>query len=158
MRSGITMLTLIVTIMLMIIITGMISVRSHTSLQLSNLTRLQNDIEALNDRVAVYCVEHNGALPKMEGDSYKISKTTLKSKFDELKKKLKAESDDLNKNDNDNYYTIDIDLLENLTLNYGEGYKSSTSDDRYIINEKTHQIYYIQGIAYDGILYHTAES
>lgn len=56
-EKGITMITLVITVMLMIIITGTLAANSHTNVQLSNFTKLQNDIEALNDRVAAYFVK-----------------------------------------------------------------------------------------------------
>lgn len=56
-EQGITMITLITTILLLVIVTGMIAVNATNSLQLANLTKLQNDIEALNDRVAAYYVK-----------------------------------------------------------------------------------------------------
>lgn len=57
-EKGITMITLIITVMLMIIITGTLARNSMTNVQLSNFTKLQNDIEALNDRVAAYFVKN----------------------------------------------------------------------------------------------------
>lgn len=42
--------------------------------------------------------------------------------------------DDLSPNDGDIYYTIELDELTNLTLNYGK--EISSSDDRYIINRR----------------------
>lgn len=56
-EQGITLITLIVTVMLLIIITGTLANQSYTSLQVSNLTKLQNDIQALDDRVATYWVK-----------------------------------------------------------------------------------------------------
>ena len=52
------------------------------------------------------------------------------------------------------YYTIKLDELENLSLNYGFEY-TKLGEDRYIINEESHVIYYYKGIAYDGLKYHT---
>lgn len=44
--------------------------------------------------------------------------------------------DDLSPNDGDIYYTIELDKLTNLSLNYGKEYQISSSDDRYIINRR----------------------
>lgn len=43
---------------------------------------------------------------------------------------------DLSPNDGDTYYTIKLEELSNLTLNYGKEYQISGSDDRYIINRR----------------------
>ena len=56
-EKGVTMITLIATVALLIIITGILATRSYTSVQLSNLTKLKNDIEVLNNRTAAYKIK-----------------------------------------------------------------------------------------------------
>ena len=133
-EKGITLTTLVITVMLLIVVTAAIARHSYTSMQVSRLARLQNDIEQLNDRVAAYYVA-NGKLPIDERESPKAK--------------------DMSVNDGENYYTIQQDKLDNLSLNYGKG---KTSDDIYLINEKTHVVYYYAGIEYDGKDYHTIGS
>ncbi|MCI8396349.1 MAG: type II secretion system protein [Clostridia bacterium] len=140
-ERGITLITLIITVILLVIVTTILATNSYTSLQLSNLTRLQNDIEVLDSRIASYFIQ-SGELPIYKSE-YAISKSELSSK-------IKGVSI----NDGDTYYTIDLSQLDNITLNYGEGYRALTND-RYIINEKSHVIYYLEGIKYDGDTYHT---
>lgn len=143
-EKGITLITLIVTVLLLIIVTGTLVMKSHTSLQLSNLTRLQNDIEALNSRIASYYVK-NGRLPIYEDDV-------------KTKSELANVLNDMSINDGDTYYTIDIEELENISLNYGKAYQSTSATDKYIINEETHLVYYLKGIYYEGKEYHTIEN
>ena len=63
----------------------------------------------------------------------------------------------------DEYYIIDLSALENLSLNYGEDYKSitnenaSTKEDIYIINKQSHHVYYVQGITFENVKYYTNE-
>ncbi len=144
-ERGITMLTLVIAVIMMAILTVALSMNSHTSLNISKLTKLQNDIEMLNDRIAVYYVK-NGKLPiyRENDDNYKVSKESLVGKFD-----------DLMQSDGAVYYTIDLSALETLSLNYGQDYRNSESNNRYIVNQKTHTVYYIEGIIYDGETYHT---
>ena len=144
-EKGITLITLVITVVLLIIITGTLATKSMTNLQLSNLTRLQNDIEALNDRIAAYYVKC-GELPYGRYKENSIQKSALESVLN-----------DMSNNDGDVYYTIDLLELDNLSLNYGEGYESM-SEDRYIMNQKSHVVYYIKGINYDGQKYHTVGS
>lgn len=120
-EQAITMITLVITILLLVIVTGMIAVNATNSLQLGNLTKLQNDVEALNDRVASYYVK-NGKLPVDEDT------IILRSSLTEIW--------DISPNDGDTYYTIKLEELTNLTLNYGKEYQISGSDDRYIINRR----------------------
>lgn len=138
-EKGITLITLLVTVVLLAIITTSLATNSYDSMQLSKLTKLENDIEALNDRVAVYFVE-NDSLPII-GDAY--TKSELKTAFGSV-----------SANDGDEYYIIDLSLLDNLTLNYGEEYLTSGTDS-YIINTESHIIYYLQGITYKGDTYYT---
>lgn len=146
-ERGITLITLIVTVVILAIITVSLAVNSYSSINLSKLTRLQNDVEMLNDRIAAYYVKE-GKLPiyKEENTNFQIEKTTLLNQFD-----------DLATMDGNIYYTIDLEALDiNMqSLNYGSGYRSPDSTDRYIVNEETHIVYYLQGINYDGDVYHT---
>ena len=138
-EKGITMITLVVTVLLLIIITGTLATNSYDSTQIAKLTKLDNDIKALNDRIAAYYVEHE-ELPIM-GNPY--SKNDLRNVIS-----------DLSGNDGDEYYTIDLSLLDNITLNYGEDY-AALSENSYIINTESHVIYYLQGIRYKAVVYHT---
>ena len=146
-QKGITLITLIITIVILVILTAAMATNSYISLNISKLTRLQNDIEILNDRIASYYVK-NGKLPiyKEENTNFQLSKSSLINQFE-----------DLALSDGDVYYTIDLTALEiNLqTLNYGAGYQSPDSYDRYIVNEETHVVYYLKGINYEGEEYHT---
>ena len=138
-ENGPTMITLAVTALLLMIITGTLATNSYDSTQIAKLTKLDNDIKALNDRIAAYYVEHE-ELPIM-GNPY--SKNDLRNVIS-----------DLSGNDGDEYYTIDLSLLDNITLNYGEDY-AALSENSYIINTESHVIYYLQGIRYKGVVYHT---
>lgn len=140
-EKGISLITLMMAVVLLIIITSILAINSNTSLQLSKLTKLQNDIETLEDRVAAYYVE-KGKLPLYEdGLTYDPSS-------------LRKQIPDISVNDGNKYYTLDPSLL-NVTLNYGNEYDVANSKDKYIINEETHVIYYLEGIIYEGEEYHT---
>ncbi len=139
-EKGITLITLVITIVILATLTITLASNSYDSTQLSKLTKLDNDIKVLNDRVAVYYVE-NEKLP-IYGNAY--SKDTLKEIIG-----------DLSGNDGNEYYTIDLSLLDNLTLNYGQDYLSFGGDS-YIINVESHIIYHIEGISYKGEIYHTS--
>ncbi len=138
-EKAITMTTLVITVLLLIIITGVLTTNSYNSIQISKLTKLDNDITALNDRIAAYYVEHE-ELP-IYGNVYK--KTELQSVIS-----------DLSGNDGEDYYTIDLSKLDNITLNYGEDYLT-LSENSYIINVESHVIYYLKGVTYKGVVYHT---
>ena len=135
-EKGITMVILVITVIILVLITGTLLANSSDSLQLSRLTKLQNDIKALEDRVAAYYVQYE-ELP-INDTSYTQSS-------------LRNTINDLSSNDGNTYYAIDLSKLDNLTLNYGK----SLSPDIYIINEETHNIYYLKGVTYKGDTYYT---
>lgn len=139
--KGITLISLITTILILVIITATIAINLNTSLQISNLTRLQNDIQSLNDRVATYYLAHD-ELPVTE-DTY------TKTQVEKIVKEVSP-------NDGDIYYTIDLSKIDNTTLNFGQDY-SSSSDEKYIINESSHKIYFLHGVTYAGVTYYTIE-
>ena len=138
-EKGITMVVLVITVLLLMIVTASLATHSYDSLQLSHLTKLDNDIETLNNRVASYYVEH-GNLPILDGVMTK----------EDVSKYIS----DLSRNDGEKYYIIDLGELDNITLNYGKGYLSRSTDS-YIINEESHIIYYLKGIYYDDEMHYT---
>lgn len=150
-EKGITLLTLVITVALMVILTAAMVNNSSTSFHLSKLTKLQNDIEMLNDRVEFYYVRE-GKLPLYKDDSpeYVLNKS-----------RLSQEIEGLAASDGEDYYIINIGLLKeeaNMSdLNYGNKWNSTSSaeTDKYIINGKTHIVYYVQGINFEGEMYHT---
>ena len=134
-EKGITIITLIITVLLLIIITGTLAINTYNSIELSKLVMLENDIKTLESRVASYFVE-NDELPTYD---YTYTKTELQNVMD-----------DLSDNDGENYYIIDLTKLDNITLNY------NADTDVYIVNEISHNIYYLGGISYNGDIFHTA--
>ena len=62
----------------------------------------------------------------------------------------------INPNDNSNYYEIDLSKLKNLDITYGKEQKGE--NDKYIINEQSHMIYYYQGLEVNGRKVYTKES
>lgn len=155
-EKGITLVTLAITVILLVIITMALAKNSYSNLQLTSLTKLQNDIEILNNRVAAYYVK-NGKLPIRKITVVDSSTGVNSTKDDTMtKSEVMALVGDVYSYDNDNYFVLDISELDNVTLNYGNAYNSSkTATDKYVINEETHRIYYLKGINYDGEEYHT---
>ncbi len=145
-QKGITLVSLVITIVLMLIIAGTTVYTSTNRFKINNLKKMQNDIELLNDKVNNYYLKYGG-LPVLRNDSNEPINYTFRTlKFDK------------NVNDDENYYIIDLAAIGNITLNYGkEGYNNpNNSDDVYIINNKTHTVYYVKGIeSNDGNIYHS---
>lgn len=97
----------------------------QNGLELNKLNNVYKDIEIIEQRIAIYYL-NNGNIPI----------TGEKILFD----------NSINPNDNGTFYEIDLEKLENLSINYGK--KEEGIEDIYIINEQSHTVYYLKGIVY----------
>ena len=101
--------------------------------QIIKLNNMYKDIRILENKISLYYLD-NGTLPIKDSNVIYFEKKSI------------------NPNDNENYYEIDLEKLENLNITYGKGVFGL--NDKYIINEQSHTIYYYLGIEYkDEIMY-----
>lgn len=144
-ENGVTLAALIVTVVMMLIVASTTVYTVTNRMKTNNLNKLYNDLILLEDKVSDYYAKY-GDLPVLRNDEGKKMKYSQYQYSDSIG----IYSSDLNKNDNDNYYIIDLAVLGDITLNYGQGYElySDTirTNDLYIINEATHTIYYPKGV------------
>lgn len=88
-RKGITMVSLVIAIVILLILSGTAIYNMNLSNGVSRYNNMVADIKLLNDKILVYYNKY-GEIPKIEGGIIK-----------------------------DSYYEIDLSKLENITLNYG---------------------------------------
>lgn len=150
-EKGITQMVLTITIIVLLIITGITINTSKSQLSIKRLNNLYADLDTISTKVSDYYLKNN-SLPVFS-NTYLNSSTELGS----LLVANGGEENAINSNDDGPYYVLNLSKLDNLTLNYGEQYKEwsdtstfQTYQDLYIINGVTHQIYYPKGITYDG--------
>lgn len=142
-NKGITLVTLILAIIIMLIISSVILYNANTGMSTRALNDMYKDITIIKDRVDIYYAQY-GTLPIVK---------TLYTNVENIK--------NININDNENYYVVDVEALDNITLTYGKDYKeykqvpSNEKTDLYVINEQSHTVYYIDGITLDNISYYT---
>lgn len=142
-NKGITLVTLILAIIIMLIISSTLIYNAQTGIKTRALNNMYNDIKNLKDKIEIYYSQY-GTIP------------IIKTQYTNVEN-IKG----ININDNNLYYVIDLEAINNLTLTYGSDYKTykalgnSQKEDLYVINEKSHTIYYIQGIELEGKKYHT---
>lgn len=118
----------------------------------SALMNMQADIQLLKDKTMVYYNSY-GDIPKCaetyfetinsNGTNitvYKISEGTI------INKEFIT---DRNSEDGDIYYQIDKTKLSNITLNFG------SNEDVYIINARTLNVYYTNGIMSEDVMHYT---
>lgn len=134
-QKGVTLISLMLVIILMTVLLGIAVANIDIGQDIRNYNFMCADIELLEAKIMTY-YNNNGTLP--------ITGEVIVNP--ELHNQASSR-------DNENYYKIDVkNLLYNVTLNYGGGL---TNDDIYIINEQSHEVYYLKGATYEGILYHT---
>ena len=139
--KGITMISMVLIVIVLIVIAGIILGNTNTEMQVADLKTMQTDIKALDEKVNAYYAE-NEVLPILK--EYPGNTDFLWEKDDEGNlTEYKG-----NPNDSQNYFIIDIEELDNISLNYGDDFEKSKTDnseeltDVYIIDEQSHQIYY----------------
>lgn len=133
-NRGITLVVLVITIVVMLIITTTIISLSTNNLKTKHLSNMYTDIKSLDDKVAVFYNQY-GTLPLKEKFTGSMQFQTAANPNDDL----------------DGYYVIDVNKLNNLVLTKKLTWQN---DDVYIINKKTHTIYYPHGVTLDGETYY----
>ncbi|MBQ9298213.1 MAG: InlB B-repeat-containing protein [Clostridia bacterium] len=133
-QSGITLITLIVIVIVVSITTGTVITTSSDSLKVKNLNNLYADIKSLNDSVFAYYNKY-GTLPVSEEYTVDDEFYTIKNVYD-----------------NETYQVIDENKLNRLILTKKLTWEN---DDVYIINTKTHTIYYPKGVTFENEKYYS---
>lgn len=143
-NKGISLVSLAVTVGLMIIISSVTIYTSLDRFEINNLKKMINDLQLLEEKVSNYYLKY-GTIPIVRTEE---SNNSIEVTFD-VKHYKKS-------NDNGKYYYIDLNALgDGVSLNYGKGFENLNSNDVYIINEKSHNIYYARGIEIKGKYYYS---
>ena len=153
-QKGINLISLSVAVTVILILTSITLYNATENIKISKLKAMQADIENLSDKVSSYYSQY-GELPVNKNIEYtninKIKNSGVISSFVDTGK----------------FYVIDLPKIENLTLNYGEEYEkikngeTTTSEqineltDIYIINETSHNVFYVAGINLNDKVYYT---
>ena len=138
-EKGITMVALVITVIILMILTNVLIYNAQDNVYIKTLTNLYNDIDMLRDKVSAYYSEY-GKIPA------EIKYTNI----GELKNANILGASDKE----DEFYVIALEAMQGISLNYGKDYEKVKTDkenannytDLYIINENSHNIFYIDGI------------
>lgn len=158
-QKGINMITLSIAIVILVIITTMLVYNSKDGVKVSNLNNLYNDIETLNNKISAYYVKH-GDIPKLA--KYENLSFLSLAETQDNENKIGSKKQ-INPNNGNDFYVINLKALEGVSLNYGRDYDNVADsndpvvayDDIYIINGVSHTIYYPRGIEVQDIHYYT---
>lgn len=154
-KKGISLITLVISIAVLVIITNVIIYSLRDNLNVEKIKAMQNDISNLRDKVSTYYVTYG---------SFPIAKE-YKYANEENLDKIRASKVISDAVDTGDFYVIDLKLMDNLTLNYGKDYSHLTSDleqeqinqftDLYIMNENSGNIFYVKGVTVNNVTYYT---
>ena len=146
-QKGVSLFTLTITVIVILILTGIVLYNVKNNLGVQKLKSMQADIENLRDKIESYYIEY-GNIPA------KIEYTNITN--------IKDDGVISNEVDTGKFYIIDLSAIDNLTLTYGKDYDKIESEqqvdnleDIYIINEDSHNIFYVKGITLDGEKFYT---
>lgn len=145
-ERGVTLVSLAVAIIILGIITTLLLYNVKDTKDIERVSNMYIDIEGISDRISNYYSRY-GALPV----TIDVTSDTIVSGWIS---ELQSENNEgpLGANDTGKFYVIDLNALENLSLNYGSGFTkingSTLPEDKdvYVINENSHNIFYLHGI------------
>ena len=155
-QKGISLIALTTTILVLAIVTSIVIYNAKDVIEVREYKKLESDIEVLENKVNMYYLNYK-KIPVLEKDSFPV---IYNGDMEFLGQKRE--------NDNDNYYILNLRLIDGITLNFGGGFYNIKNTDNnitdrnnnvitdiYIINEHSHRIYYVQGIQVDETIYYT---
>lgn len=133
-QNGITLTILVATIVLLSIMLGTISYNVVSIFKLKEYYNLYSDIEILDEKIAIYYAE-NDDLP-VTNESQNISSFI---------EDYTRSNINYNPNNSGNLKKIDLEKLNNISLNY----------DEYYIDEQSHTIYSQNPVELNQVIYYT---
>lgn len=136
-ENGVTLTALVVTVVMLIILTNVMFYKTLDTIHIKKLNDLYTDISLLETKVEEYYNEY-GEIP---GNIQYTNTSSLASVLS-------------TNNDTGEFVVIDLEAMQGITLNYGRDYatiknnpsQADNYDDVYIINKKSHNIFYVKGI------------
>lgn len=140
MKRGITISTLVLTVILMFILITTATVVGARAIQTASYEEFLSKVTRVADDVNKYVVD-NKTLPTT---AEIISKEGLPN---ELKAEIKNNGDDYN-----NLFVIDMTKLNVENVNIGSG--NVQDMDVFVVAENTNNVYYLKGIKYRGATYY----
>lgn len=124
-QKGITIISLVVTIIVLLILATVIVTDTDTGAEYKKYKLMCADVELLEDKILIYYNEY-GELPVTEN---------------------KVDVPETIKKDEHEFKQIDVSKLKNITLNY--------EANSFIIDTTSFEVYYKNGINYENVTYYT---
>lgn len=140
-KKGITLVALVITVVILLILSGIVISKVNMSATNSTYNKMVADVKLLEEKILVYYNKYQ-TVPGIE--------ITDTSNFPTIAENGK----NIPKGEGEKYYKIDLSQLSGISLNYGK-HKEETDKDYYIVNDTTLKVYYMAGITIDSGTYYT---
>jgi type II secretory pathway pseudopilin PulG len=145
MKRGITLLTLIATIVVMSILLTSVTISGIATVNNANKMAFASEVSLLQESTDAYIIKNNGTFPISNSIQLDISSVTINSK---------TQFDDEVITDNKVIlYELDYKLLGITSLKYGSG--KDGPEDIYAVSKDTKKVYYAKGVAVGNKTYYT---
>lgn len=135
-NKGITLVSLVVTIVIILILSTIIIRNTYTGSDYKRYKLMCADVELLEDKILIYYNKY-GNLPIITENGQVMPESMSEG----LTSLLDTE--------NHEYWKIDATKLSGITLNFGD------TEDVFIIDTTTFEVYYLNGVEYDAKIYYT---
>lgn len=145
-KQGITVTVMVVTIVILAILAGTITVSMYSTINYSRLSTWANEIMYIQDIVSEKLAE----VSMTEFTTDIIDMNTAKLSNQDVVEQFFGET--IESASVIQLYKLDLAKLGVTNLNYG---KQKTELDIYAISEQTGKVYYVQGIEIDNKIYYT---
>ncbi len=139
MKHGISLVSLMVTIVIMVILASSVTISAFSSINNSRKITFATEISLIQEAIANYYIKNN-SLPISE----KVEKNILGNEEQFKNEKIQEGIVIL--------YKIDLQKLGNFDLVYG---KEKSKDDIYAVSKDTNIVYYVAGISIGENVYYT---
>lgn len=141
MKKGVSLVTVIIAVSVMMILISSVSVVGSSAISSANFEEYKSTIERVADEVNIY-VNENNSLP--------VTKeiVAINSLGEDFLSEVKEKNDLSNK-----FYVVDVSKLNDYNIEKGKG--TVTDKDVFLVAEDTNNVYYLKGFKYRGEIYFT---
>lgn len=140
-KKGISLVVLVITIIVMIILTGFVIAMTTNIIPSSREASFLSDLSILEDKIKEYYT-NTGALPIKENTHFTL--TALRNDYISSTKVGSFDAEVTKNQDNDNEFNLlDLDAIGVTDNERGNG---ETNDDIYVFSTNTLNVYYLAGV------------
>lgn len=147
MKKGITALTVVIMLVIIIVLAGTITINSYNSIQSANKLTFSLEISNIQEEVTRYIKESASDEYPTGGNVYTVDLSdvtdTAVTQFDEEPK---------DSNNQITLYEVDLTAIGIDDTEFGN---KESEKDVYVLSKETGIVYYLEGVKYDGMTYYT---